>query len=90
MAFINPVWFKADLPKTAVMELIARTPVDCYFLVPAGGDLYYGMFLEADMLEYLTNEFTVRSLQIVASTEVKKVLDRPGCIVWGNQDLLDF
>jgi hypothetical protein len=90
MSFINPVWFKADLPKTAVMDLIARTPPNYFYLVPAGDDLYYGMFLAEDGLEYLTNEFTVRSLKIVASDEVKNVLALPGCKVWGNQELIDF
>jgi hypothetical protein len=59
MTFINPVWFIADLPKTAVMDIISRTEPDCYYLVPAAGDLYYGMFLSEDTLEYLTNELTV-------------------------------
>jgi hypothetical protein len=78
MTFINPVWFKADLPITAVMEFIARTPAECYYLVPAGGGFYYGMLLEEDMLEYLTNEFLVRSLQIAPSAEVKKCWNNLG------------
>jgi hypothetical protein len=42
----------------------------------------YGVFLSEDGLEYLFNKFTVRSLQIVASGEMKKVLAQPGCKVW--------
>jgi hypothetical protein len=90
MAFFTPVWFKAELPQTAVMDFIARTPPDSYYLVPAGEDLFYGMFLYEDTLEYLTNAFMVRSLEIVTSAEVKKVLIQPECKVWGNQELIDF
>ena len=90
MAFFTPVWFKADLPKSAVMEFIARTPAECYYLIPEGGDFYYGMFLFEDTLEYFTNEFTVRSLEIVTSDEVKEALSRPECRIWGNKELTNF
>jgi hypothetical protein len=50
----------------------------------------YGVFLSEDGLEYLFNKFTVRSLQIVTSGEVKEVLARPECKVWETRILLIF
>ena len=70
MSFYTPVSFRAELTKVSLMDFIALTEPDCYYLVLAGGDLCYGMFLSEDMLEYLTSEFTVNNLQIVAACEV--------------------
>jgi hypothetical protein len=90
MAYITPVWFRVEHPQPSVMDFIARTPSEHYFLVPIGGHQFYGMFLSVDTLEYLTNEFTVHSLEIVTSAEVRKVLTRPESKIWGNQELTDF
>jgi hypothetical protein len=72
------------------MDFISRTPPDCYFLVPVNGNMYYGMVLSEDTVEYLTNEFTVHRLEIVDSVEVRKILTQPGCKIFGNKDLIDF
>ncbi len=72
------------------MDFIAKTPPELYFLVPAGGNLYYGFFLYDDMVEYLTNEFLVDAVQLLGSVEVKKTANIPGCKIWGNQELVHF
>jgi hypothetical protein len=90
MAFIKPVWFKAELLPTAVMEFISRTPPEMYFLVPNDTLIYYGMVIQEDMVEYLCNEFKVLDLEIVSANDVKKAATKPGCTIWGNRDLIDF
>lgn len=90
MTVFNPIWFRADLSKTAVMDFIARTAPEHYYLIPAGGSTYYGMFISEDVVEYFINEFTVSNLDIVTQIEVKRMLSQPGCKIWGSKDLTHF
>jgi hypothetical protein len=72
------------------MDFIGRTPSDVYCLTPAGGYVYYGIVISDDILEFLTNEFQVRNLEIVNSAEITKLSTKPGCKIWGNVDLIDY
>lgn len=88
MAVLTSYWFRAELPKTAIMDFISRTPPEYYFLVP-DGTWTYGMVMTDEVMEFLTNEFSVKSLEIIQPVELKKILTKPGVKVWGNQDLIN-
>ena len=72
------------------MDFIARTAPEHYYLIPGGGNIYYGMFISEEIVEYFTNEFTVRNLDIVTQVEVKRILALPGSKVWGDIGLTYF
>ena len=71
------------------MDFIARTAPEHYYLIPGGGTTYYGMFISEDIVEYFNNEITVRELAIVTQVEVNRILELPGCKIWGNKELID-
>jgi hypothetical protein len=77
------------MPKPAIMDFIARTPPEFYFLVP-DTTWVYGMLVSDDVMEFLINEFTVKSLEIVSVSEIRKVMFRPGARIWGSQDLINI
>jgi hypothetical protein len=90
-SFIQPVSFKAVLSKPALMDFIAKTPAEAYFLViPATGNEVYGIVISEDVIEYLTNEFTVHSLEFVPPAQVQKVMANTPCKKSGNYALLEF
>lgn len=90
-SFIQPVSFKAVLSKPALMDFIAKTPADAYFLViPSTGNEVYGIVISEDVIEYLTNEFTVHSLELIPPAQVQKVLATTACKKSGNYALLEF
>lgn len=90
MLYYNPCWFKIELLPTAIMDFIAKTPPDCYFLVSVGENLYYGMVVSEDIIEYLLNEFHVKSFEVLQSEQIKKVLFTPTYKFFGNQELLNW
>lgn len=72
MTFVTSYWFRIELLKPSIIDLIARTPPEFYFLVP-DGTWVYGMLVSDDVMEFLINELTVKSLEIVPVTEVRKI-----------------
>jgi hypothetical protein len=91
MSFIQSFAFKAELTKPAVMEFIARTPAEFYFLViSSDGSHLYGMVMNMDVIEYLTNEFAVKSLEFISPIQVKQALTMEGYKKVGNHSLLEL
>jgi hypothetical protein len=91
MSFIRSFAFKAELTRPAVMDFIGRTPAEVYFLVITGdGSHVYGIVTEETTIEYLINEFTVKSLEFVPAGEVKKAMSSYGCRSAGNINLLEL
>jgi hypothetical protein len=88
--YIKPIWFRVELTPPTLMNFIGSTPPEAYCLVPMGGLVYYGIAISDDVVEYLTNEFLVKSLEIVSSEQIKKLTLKPGCKIWGNADLIDY
>lgn len=73
------------------MDFIARTPAEAYFLaIPLTGNEIYGIVISEDVIEYLTNEFTVRSLALLLPAQVKKIMATTACKKAGNYALLEF
>lgn len=73
------------------MDFIAQTPAEAYFLViPLAGNEVYGMVISEDVIEYLTNEFAVQSLELIPPAQVKKVMATAACKKSGNYALLEF
>jgi hypothetical protein len=89
MAFINPVWFRVELPQVSVMRFIAETAPEHYLMGTTGGSVYHAVVLSEDVVEYLINEYQIEELVILSPTEVKKVL-RSCNRKWGNWELLDL
>ena len=91
MSFIRVITFKVELSKPTLMDFIARTPADLYFLVISeDGSQVYGIVTEETTIEYLTNEFIVKSFELVPLGEVKKALATAGCKKSGNHALLEL
>ncbi|MEI6945962.1 hypothetical protein V9K67_02095 [Paraflavisolibacter sp. H34] len=88
MSFIRIYPFRAEIPKPALLEFIARTPPDCFCFLVASGPWVYGLFLSEEVVEYFTNEFPCHRFEIVAPEEVRKARFGHGCKVWGNAELL--
>ncbi|HEU4472082.1 MAG TPA: hypothetical protein VFR58_13410 [Flavisolibacter sp.] len=87
MSYINTYTFKAEIGKTALMGFIATVPPELFcFVISKTGD-NYGHFIGDDVIEYFTNEFPVKSLEIVPFEKLKE-LERRGCLVWGNKEIL--
>lgn len=72
------------------MDLIGRTRPEVYCLAPTGGSGYLGIVLSDDVVEYLTNEFQVLSLEIVDRQQFKKMASTPECRALDNTDLIDY
>jgi hypothetical protein len=89
MSRLNTYCFKAELSKIAIMDFISKTPAEYYFLIP-DGVLVYGMMVTNEVMEFLINEFAVKSLEIISLSEIKKAIARPGAKFWGNTDLVNF
>ena len=89
MSFINTYIFKAELPKPAIMDFIARTPSELFLMVPSG-QFIYGILMTDEVAEYFTNEFKIITFEIIQPSELRKVLSIPGCKVWGNRELLNL
>jgi hypothetical protein len=87
--FIQTVSFVAEMSKPSLMDFIARTPADVYFLViPFTGNRVFGIVISDDVLEYLTNEFTILSLELVPQAQISKYLGEGNCRKTGNESLL--
>ena len=89
MSFINTYIFKAELPKPAIMDFIARTPPEL-FLMASSGQFIYGILLTDEVAEYFTNEFKIITFEIIQPQELKKVISTPECKIWGNRELLNL
>jgi hypothetical protein len=87
MAFVTPYCFRAEMSKPALMDFIARTPMEAYCLLPEGSWVY-GLVISNEVLEYLTNEFAVRTLEIIPAGEFQRLASRPQCRIWGSRELL--
>lgn len=91
MSFIQSIPFKAELTKPAVMDFIGRTPTEAYFMIITGdGTQVYGIVTDESTIEYLTNEFAVKSIEFIPLSEVKQSLTTPGCRKTGSIELLDL
>jgi hypothetical protein len=88
--FVTSYYFKAEIAKPVLLDFIAKTPPELfYFLVPAG-NYVFGLFLTDELVEYFTNEFPVRSFEIVQPHVLKSLVATQDCKIWGNQELLSF
>jgi hypothetical protein len=90
MSFITSYIFRAEISKTALLDFITKTPPEYYYFLVPSGPFVYGFFLTNDVVEYFTNEFPVKSLEIIPKEEIKKIVNTPGCKIWGNRELLNF
>ncbi|GAA4336376.1 hypothetical protein [Flaviaesturariibacter amylovorans] len=89
MSFINPIAFKAALPKATLLDFIARTPADQFVFVAPAGPYIYGLFLTEDVAEFLCNEFLFDHFEIVPAADLR-TLARDGAVkIWGNRELLE-
>ena len=87
MSFIVTYWLRAELSKPAIMEFLARVPAGQYLLVPSD-NWVYGVVVSDEVMEFFTNECSVRSLEFIPAAEVRQLAARPGARVWGNRELL--
>ena len=86
--FINSYVFKAEVAKASLAAFFAHVSPEHYcFLVPPTGGHVYGYFLSQDIMEYFTNEFPVKSLQIIPPNEMKKIAANAHTL-WGSRELL--
>ena len=69
------------------MDFMARTPTELYLLVPDGDSAYFGMVASEEVMEFLVNEFSLTTLDIIAPSDLEQVLSRPGVRIWGNPTL---
>lgn len=90
MAFIHTYSFKADVPKPALIDFISRTPPEAYLFLLTDEPAVYGMFVSVEVMEFFTNEFPVRSLEIVPEETIRFKMMMKTCKVWGNKDLVYF
>lgn len=90
MSFIRTYTFRTEIARPALLDFIARTPPEYFYFLVTGGPDVYGMFLTDDVVEYFTNEFPVRSFEIIEQGKLNEILTQPGCKVWGNRELLEF
>jgi hypothetical protein len=90
MSFIQPYWFKVEMPPPAVMDFIAKTSPDIYCFIPAGGRWYFGVVLSEDVIDYLLNEFTIISFEQASPVHIQTAAAKPGCRIWGNTDLVSL
>ena len=90
MTFIHTYAFKADVPKPALIDFISRTPPESFLFLVTDEPVVYGLLVSGEVLEFFTNEFPVRSLEIVPEETLRLQMMRKTCKVWGNKDLLYF
>lgn len=90
MSFIQPYWFKVEMPPPSLMDFIARTSPEVYCLLPAGGRWYFGVVLSEEVIEYLLNEFKVLSFEQSSSLHIQTAAAKPGCQIWGNTELVNL
>lgn len=71
-----------------LLDFIARTPPELYYLLLTPDKTIYGVFLSEDVMEYFINEFLPLTLEIISTTVLLKAAHAAGCKAWGNPDLL--
>ncbi|RYY39537.1 MAG: hypothetical protein EOO08_09515 [Chitinophagaceae bacterium] len=90
MAFIETYRFRARLPKADLLHFVAMAPSGAYvFVVPPGPDLF-GLFSNADVLEFFCNECRIDEFEMIADSQWKQLRTQPGCRVWGDAALLEL
>ena len=90
MAFFQPYAFKATLSKPELMNFIAKTSAELYFMaIPPKSAEVCGVFINEEMVEYFTNEFLIERIQPGESKNVREALAMPGCRKCGNEGLLE-
>ena len=91
--YINLIGFRAELSKPALMDFIAKTSAEVYYLViPKNSQLIYGLMIsgdEQDVTDYIANEFIPLSFELIPPTLVQRVAEAGGkeC---GNKTLLEW
>ncbi|RYY94394.1 MAG: hypothetical protein EOO11_17975 [Chitinophagaceae bacterium] len=90
MSFINPIAFKATLPRAALIDFIARTPPDQFVFVVPPGPYIYGLFLSEDVAEFLCNEFPPDHFEIIPVAELRTLAGDAGVRIWGARGLLEL
>jgi hypothetical protein len=90
MSFISTYTFRTEIAMPALLDFIARTPPEYFYFLVTGGTHVYGMFLTDDVVEYFTNEFPVRTFEIVEPGVLHEIFLQSGCKVWGNRELVGF
>lgn len=88
MAYIKLGYFKVRLGKLAVMDFIARTPSDMYCLIPVGQDTYCGIVISENVIEYLLNEFSILSFEVMEKEPILQIIENFQIKAWGNRELL--
>ena len=87
MSFIRTYTFRTEIARPALLDFISRTPPEYFYFLVTGDSQIYGMFLTDDVVEYFTNEFPVRTFEIIEQEALREILLQPGCKVWGNREL---
>jgi hypothetical protein len=87
MSFIVTYWLRAELSKPAIMEFLARVPAEQYLLIPRDNGVY-GVVVSDEVMEFFTNECSVKALEVVPAAQVRQLAAEPGARVWGTRELL--
>jgi hypothetical protein len=89
VSFIQTYCFRAEIRKAALMGFLATVPPEYYcFVVPPAGEFVLGCFMSGEVMEYFTNEFPVRSLQLVTPDILRQQMKVPGINIWGEKGLI--
>lgn len=87
--FIKSFTFRADISKPNLLGFIGSTAPDFYFfLVPIKGSIIYGHIMSEEVMEYLTNEFPVNSLEIIKMEKFQELMHSGEFKQCGTKELI--